>query len=414
MDKDKKKILIVGKGACAAAFAKKLAKSVDVEKIYVAPGVLYKDEKVENIDFREDDITGLLKFSLENGVNLTIPVSEQSLKSDIVSFFLTNGQNIFGPVKDACDIATNNILGKKFLYKIHAQTSKFGVFDKIQMAEDWLRGANFPVTIKCAEYDGKDDRLVCPTMTLAREFLDTLFSRGETSVLLEEFTYGHNFTAYYVTDGYSAVMLNVVANYKFTTEGDGGFFTNGVGCYVNDYKVSDVVLERIGNIVKNTLAALEKKGTPYVGILGVDCTLTGEDKFFVNEYKPLLQDYDAAAVLNLVDDDLIKIFMACIDGLFADEYEKIECNNLSSVSVVVSARQAGQDIQGINVIDDIDNIDFSALIKHTNDEKFITSTGEAFVLTRTASTLSRAREYLYDDLSVIKFSGMKYRKDICQ
>jgi phosphoribosylamine-glycine ligase len=217
---------------------------------------------------------------------------------------------------------------------------------------------------------------------------------------------------YYVTDGYSALPITVVGNYKFAQDGDGGFLTNGIGCYAPDYKVNDVVLSRVDNVIKNTLTALEKKGTPYVGIIGIDCTLTGDDKFYINEFKPFMQDFDCAAVLNTVGDDLIKLFNPCVEGYFSDEYEKISDSDISSVSAVVTSRQPSKVIGGLDLIDDSDNIDF-VNVKQTNDDKYLTVTGESFVLTRSASTLTRARNYLYDDLSVINFAGMKYRKDIC-
>ena len=407
-----KNILIVGGGAAASALAKKIRNNSQVDKIYIASDSHIKSEVFEVVDIRANDLTGLLKFVLENKIDMTIPVSEVALSEDIVSFFQTNGQSIFGPAKEACNIAVNKGTGKKFLYKIHAQTSKFGVFDKIQMAQDWLKNVDFPVAIRCSKTNKLDDRLVCTTMSLANEFLDNLFSRGEIGVLAEEFSLGHNFTVYYVTDGYSALPLTAVGNYKFAQEGDGGLLTNGVGGYAPDYKITEVVSSRVDNVVKNALTALEKKGTPYVGILGVDCTLTGDDKFYINEFKPFLQDFDAATVLNTVDEDLIKLFHGCVEGYFSDEYEEIKASGLSSVSVVVSSRQSAQEVEGLELVDDIDNIDFMN-VKQTNDEKYLTLPGESFVLTRSASTLSRARNYVYDDLSVIKFAGMKYRKDIC-
>lgn len=403
------KILIIGKGAATEALAKKL-QTVGV-KIYIAPGGSIKSETFESIDLREDDVTGLLKFVLENEINLTIPVSEKAIRADIVSFFQDNGQNVFGPTQEAAKFVLNKAFGKKFLYKIHAQTSKFGIFDKLPMAEDWLKSATFPVTIKCCEYTNLDDRLVCPTMSLAREFLDVLFSKGETSVLIEEFTYGHNFTVYYITDGYSAVPIMPVGNYKFTHDGDGGILTNGTGCYAPDYKISNVVLSRLDNVVRNTLVSLDKKGAPYTGILGIECVMTGEDKFYVNEFKPFLQDYDADVVLNIVADDLIQIFRACIDGLFADEYEEIKLNNLTSVAAVVLSRQFNKRILGLDKIDDFANILFMNATK-TDSGQYLTGKGEAFVLTRSASTLSRAKSYLYEDLEQVNFDGMKYRKDI--
>ncbi len=407
-----KNILIVGGGAVASALAKKLKKAQGTEKIFVAAQGGIKSDIFETVDIRANDTTALLKFAIDNEIDLTIPVCDIALDSDIVSFFQTNGQHIFGPVKDACNIALNKGSGKKFLYKIHAQTSKFGVFDKIQMAQDWLDSANFPVTIRCTKPNNLDDRLVCPTIALANEFLDNLFSKGETGVVTEEFAFGHNFTIYYITDGYSALPLAIVGNYKFAQEGDGGFLTNGVGCFAPDYKINDVVSSRVDNVVKNTLTALEKKGTPYVGILGVDCTLTGDDKFYINEFKPFMQDFDAATVLNIVDEDLIKLFHACVDGYFSDEYESVKTSDLSSVSAVVTSRQSSQEIVGLDIVDGAENMDFIN-VKQTNDGKYLTLTGESFVLTRCASTLSRARNYLYDDLAVISFAGMKYRKDIC-
>ena len=408
MENNKKNILIIGKGAVASAFAKKIAKENDVGKVYVAPGNGVESDFYTNIDIREDDLTGLLKFALENDIYLTIPVTTDALKSDVVSFFMDNDQNIFGPTKGACNIALNKAVGKKFLYKIHAQTSKFGTFDKQNVAQDWLKTATFPITIKSSEKSSQGDRLVCPTNSLAEQFLDNLFSRGENGVLIEEFTYGHNFTVYFMTDGYSAIPFATVGNYKFMEDGDGGLLTEGVGCYTPDYKVSQVIISRVENVVRNTLVSLDKKGEPYVGILGVDCTLTGEDKFFVNEFKTFMQDFDAVAVLNSIEEDLIDVFIACVQGLFADEYEQIKSNDLHSISAVVSARQGGKLINGLDLIDDSENLDF---IQYNKKQ---TVQGENFVLTCCASTLSRAKNKLYDNLSEISFDGIKYRKDICQ
>lgn len=414
MDKTKsKKILIIGQGAVPVALAKKLAQNKDIGEIFIAPSNNIDSELYKSVDLRENDITGLLKFALENEIDLTIPTSENCIKSDIVSFFQENGQNIFGPTKEAAKIAYNKSFGKKFLYKIRAITAKFGVFDKMQPAEDWLKKANFPVVIRTCENNALGDRLMCPTISLAYEFLNNLFTKNETDILIEEYTYGHNFTIYFITDGYSAIPFATVGNYKFTQDGDGGLLTDGTGCYAPDYKISETVLQRLNKTINNALNALDKKNSPYLGILGADCTLTqGDDTFVINEFKPFIQNVDASAILRLTDDNLIEIFQACIDGIFADEYEQIKTNNLSSVATMVTARQHNKIIKGLDKIDDISNIDFINI--HKNGENYTTNKGEAFVLTRSASTITRAKEYLYEDLSEIKFDGMKFRNDICK
>ena len=149
-----------------------------------------------------------------------------------------------------------------------------------------------------------------------------------------------------------------------------------------------------------------------MGILGVDCTITGEDKFYINEFKPFLQDFDTKTVLDLIDENLVKVFMACIEGLFADEYEQISTNEQSSISAVVSAKKEGVEIKGFDMIDNLDCIDFINVKK--SSEKYLTTKGQNFVITKSASTLNRAKTYLYDDLSELNFDGIKYRKDIAK
>lgn len=411
MEEKKKNVLIIGKSAASVAFANKLTEYTNIEQVFVTPKPCVENNKIKSVDIREDDLTGLLKFVLENNIDLTIPTTEKSIKADIVSFFQDNGQKIFGPTKEAGKIAYNKIFGKKFLYKIHAITSKFGTFDKLQPAEDWINNSKLPVLIRTPETSIHGDKLVCPTISLAAEFLNTLFTKGENEVLTEEFATGHNFSVYYISDCYSAVPITTVANYKFAQDGDGGIYTNGMGCFTPDYKISETVINRLQNIVNNTLSTLEKRDTPYMGILGVDCTLLEDDKFIVNEFKPFFQDFDSRAILNLINYNLIKIIFDCIDGLFADEYETIQTNDYSSVSAVIYARQFNKKIKGLDF--DNENIDFIDVKRSANGD-YLTSIGANFVVTRTASTINRAKTYLYEDLSDINFDGIRFRKDICK
>ena len=69
---EKKNILIIGHGASTSALANKFSSYEEVGKIYIASGNTVTNDKWENVDIREDDLTGLLKFALENEISSSL------------------------------------------------------------------------------------------------------------------------------------------------------------------------------------------------------------------------------------------------------------------------------------------------------------------------------------------------------
>lgn len=409
MDKFKK-ILIVGNSAKEYALARKLA-TYDCE-IFVIPGNSSMMDIAKCVDIREDKVQEILEFVLENAIDLTVVSSELAIKNDIASVFQANEQLIFAPTAQSASFALSRSVGKRFLYKLRIPTPRFAIFDKLQLAVDYLKSANMPQVIRTDENLNTADRLVCSTFINAKTFVEDLFSKDEKKVVLEDYVYGHEFTFYAVTDGYSALPLMTVANYKFMENGNGGILTSGTGAFAPDYKVSSDIENSIMNdVVIKVLQALERKGTPYLGILGIDCVLMPDGQYVVLNFKPFLSDHDADAVLNLVDENLLNLFAACAVGSFADDYEKLNVSDNSSVSCVVSSRQEGKVIKGLELVDS-DIAHFG--VKQNKYLEYETIKGKNFVLTRTAKTLSRARKHLYEDIEVIKFDGKKYRNDICE
>ena len=70
-------------------------------------------------------------------------------------------------------------------------------------------------------------------------------------------------------------------------------------------------------------------------------------------------------------------------------------------------------IEGLDKLDTPENLSFINVKKLANGD-YLTTTGANFVLTKTASTLNRARTNLYEDLAEINFDGIRYRNDICK
>ena len=409
MPDKKKKVLIVGSSAKEYALVQKF-KEYDCE-IIVAPGNRRIKEIAECVDIREQNVQELLEFVLENAVDLTVASSEIAIKNDISSLFQANGQMIFAPTAKSAEAPVSRSAGKKFLYKLRIPTPRFGIFDKIQLVNDYLKNAPMPQVIRADETSEGRDRLVCTTFSTAKIFAEDLFCKNEGKVVLEDYVYGHEFTFYVITDGYHALPLTTVANYKFMENGDGGILTTGIGAFTPDYKVSKDIEDAVmKHVINNVLNALQKKETPYLGILGVDCVLKDDGKFVTLDFKPFLSDHDVQAVLSLIDENLLTLFEACAVGSFADDYNSLKISDNSSVSCVISARSSGKVISGIDLVDaDITHFD----INKNEYLEYETIEGKTLVLTKTAKTLSRARHDLYEDVELINFEGKKYRTDIC-
>ena len=401
-----KKVLIVGNCySLVKAFSKK------AEKVFVVPGNSSMSGFAQCVDIREDKPLEILSFVLENEIDLTIATSDAAIMADIAGVFQANEIPIFGPSAKSAEIATNRASGKRFLYKLHAPSPKFGVFDKLQPAIDYLKDANYPLVIRrdCNSISQKD-RLCCTQFSHAKYFAEELLGNDKEKIVIEDYVYGHYFTYYAVTDGYHVLPLTTVSDFYFSENGDGGLLTSGIGCYVPDIKAtSEVLADIFDNVVEPTVKKLESSGSPYVGILGLDVVLKTDGTYSVLGYNPFLKDFDSQAVLNSIEEDLSELFEACANGFFADEYDDILLNDNISVSSVVRSRLGGV---GIPDLDAVDSEVSCMNIKRNDDGDYVSSVGSNFILTSCAKTLSRAKKTLKDDIESIKFDGMKVRSDI--
>ena len=125
-----------------------------------------------------------------------------------------------------------------------------------------------------------------------------------------------------------------------------------------------------------------------------------------------MKDHHAPLVLDLLDENLFTLFEACAVGSFADDYEGINLNGLSGISAVLYSRAAGNIITGTELLEDETDLTPFNISKNEYLE-YVTIKGRNLILTRTASTLTRAKELLYDDIDSVNFDGKKFRSDIC-
>ena len=406
----KKNLLIIGNSAKEFTLARLFTEDFNV---FVAPGNDAISEFATVVDIRENNVAELVDFALENDIAFTICSSETAIKADIAKLFEMNNLKIFAPTAKSASFATNKSVGKKLMYKLKIPTPRFGIFEKKQLATDYVKNSRMPVVIKTDTHK-PNSVMVCPTETIAKSFIEYCFFAGEEKVIIEEYVHGTNFSLYAITDGYKILPIGTTVDYKFSLEGNGGIITSGMGAYSPCIKLTeDQIAYIIGDIAYPLIDYLESQGTPYLGIIGFDGIVTSEGKISIFECNTFLRDHDAQCILSLINQDIYKLMEACVIGSFADDYNYIETKDEFAVAGVLSSGRVKN-----SIIEGLDDLQDNTIVAHLNTKRneyleYETQGSNALVVTTTAKTLSRATKALYEELEFIEFEGKKYRKDIC-
>jgi len=407
-----KKILIIGNGAKEYALAKKLSEK---HEIYITPSSDTLKEFAQTLDIRENNVTELLDFVMENGIDMTIPLSLTALNSNIVEVFNANNQKIFAPDINASKLIFDKALAKKVLYKLRIPTPKFGIFEKQNMVLDYIKNQKIPFVMKT---DSPNSAAVFTSAFSAKTLVEMSLVEKNNRIIIEDYIYGTPFSFYTITDGYKALPIGSSILYKYALEGDGGQLTSGMGACSPNYKLT---LEQeyylMDNVIYPTLDYLEIEGHPYLGILGVNGVLTNEGKIFVLGWQSFMQDCDAPSVLEVLDEDLYELFDSCVVGSFSDETREIRAGERFASTLVLNCKNK---INKENVINGLDSLDddvklvFYPNVKKNRYLEYEAETGAVLSLTASAATASASVKKMYEEAEEIKFESVSFRKDICR
>lgn len=407
-----KKILIIGNTARVYSLAKNLSEN---NEVYVAPGSPSIKEFATCVDIRENSVTELLEFVMETGIDMTIPVSNAAMNSDLTDVFNSNNQHIFAPTKDASKLIYDKALMKKVLYKLRIPTPKFGIFEKQNMVMDYIKNLKNPFVIKLNE---SSSAVVLTSQKEAKTIVDSIFAQKIQKVLIEDYVWGTPFAFYTVTDGYKALPIGSSILYKHSLEGDGGQLTSGMGACAPNYKLSvDHEYYLMDNVIYPTLDYLQIEGSPYTGVLGVNGIITENGVLQILGYDFFMQDCDCTAVLECLDTDLYSLMEACVVGSFSDEFDFINQKEISAVSLVLNCKNKNNNeniINGLDVLDEETIVSFAPTVTKNRYLEYEAQNGQVIVVTATAGTVSKAVEKAYEEVSNIQYNGISYRKDICK
>lgn len=416
------KILVVGGGGREHAICWKIQKSPLVEKIYCAPGNAGISSNAECIDLKADDISGLLKFAVENSIDLTVVGPELPLSLGIVDLFGKEGMKIFGPDMKAAEIESSKVFSKDLMKKYSIPTAEYEIFDKYSDAVSYIDNIEYPVVVKADGLAAGKGVFICNERQSSLNAINSImkekeFGESGSRVVIEEFLKGEEASFFVLTDGDNYIPLETSQDHKAIYDGDKGPNTGGMGAYSPAPVISSELMKNriLEEIAEPTLSAMKKEGRKYSGVLYIGLMIS-ESGPKVLEYNCRLGDPETQPLLVRMDSDIVPVLDSIAGGHM--EQKDIKWKENASVCVVMSSEgypgkyEKGNEIKNIEKLEHMDDIYVFHSGTKLSDGKLVNSGGRVLGVTSLGNSIADARKKAYMAVKLVDNDFLYFRKDI--
>ena len=334
------KVLIVGSGGREHAIATSVAKSSRVDKIYCAPGNAGIGQIAECVPIGAMEFDKLVAFAKENEIDLTIIGMDDPLVGGVVDAFEAEGLRVFGPNKAAAILEGSKAFSKDLMKKYNIPTAAYENFDDPEKALEYLKTAKMPIVLKADGLALGKGVLICNTLEEAEAgvkeiMMDKKFGSAGNHMVIEEFMTGREVSVLSFVDGKTIKIMSSAQDHKRAKDGDQGLNTGGMGTFSPSPFYTKEVDEFCKKYVfQATVDAMAAEGRTFKGIIFFGLMLT-EDGPKVLEYNARFGDPEAQVVLPRMENDIIEVMEACVDGKLDQIDLKFEDN--AAVCVVLAS-----------------------------------------------------------------------------
>ncbi len=417
------KVLIVGSGGREHAIAWKVAQSKKVDKIYCAPGNAGISEVAECVPIGAMEFDKLVAFAKEKEIDLTVIGMDDPLVGGIVDVFEKEGLRVFGPRKNAAILEGSKAFSKDLMKKYNIPTAAYETFTDPEKALEYLETAKMPIVLKADGLALGKGVLICQTLEEAKEGVKTLmmdkkFGSAGDEIVIEEFMTGREVSVLSFVDGNIVKIMSSAQDHKRAKDGDQGLNTGGMG----NFSPSPFYTKEVDEFCKKyiyqaTVDAMKVEGRPFKGVIFFGLMLT-PDGPKVLEYNARFGDPEAQVVLPRLENDIVDVFEACIDGTL-DQVDLKFDNDRATVCVILASDgypveyKKGFPIEGLEKFKGKDDYYvFHSGTKFNENGQIVTNGGRVLGVTATGKDLKEARKKAYEATEWISFENKYMRHDI--
>jgi phosphoribosylamine--glycine ligase len=412
-------LAVIGSGGREHAICYKLKQSKRINKLICIPGNAGTQKIAENIKEDVSNFNILYKIIKERKIDIVIVGPEQPLVDGIVDYLDKKKIRVFGPDKFASQLEGSKSFMKDLCKKHNIPTAKFGVFNNLNEALNFINSNGVPIVVKADGLAAGKGVAICESIAEAikstKEILEGKF-KSSKKVVLEEFLEGEELSYFTIVDKNSYHFFGSAQDHKKVGEGDVGPNTGGMGAYSPAKLLTSQLEEKIKKkIIEPTLIAMNKLGHPYKGFLYAGLMINKGEPYLI-EYNIRMGDPECQVLMMRLETDLLEV----IDCLTQDKLNnlKIKWNKNSCITIVLCAKGypnnyiKNSEIKNLSsIIPDKNNQIFHAGTYKKNN-KIFSNGGRVLNITSVAENLSKARDQSLMNLKKINWIDGFFRKDI--
>jgi phosphoribosylamine---glycine ligase len=414
-------ILLLGSGGREHALAWKMKQSPLCKKLYIAPGNAGTAQVGENVDMQTTDFQNIKYFIIEKKITLVVVGPEDALVKGITDFIkneeILRGVTVIGPSAHGAMLEGSKAFSKEFMQKMNIPTAAYRKISNHTEGVAFLKTLPPPYVLKADGLAAGKGVLIIDDLEEASVELKTMlngkFGAASSTVVIEEFLSGIEFSVFVLTDGKSYKILPVAKDYKRVGEGDTGLNTGGMGAVSPVPFVDKTMMRKVEErIIKPTIEGLQKQGIDYQGFVFIGLiSVKGEP--IVIEYNCRMGDPETEVVIPRLKNDLVKIFKKVGAGKLSDV--KIRQDKRTATTIMLTAGgypneyKKGDLIKNTKGVSDV--LVFHAGTKNI-DHKIVTNGGRVIAITAYGEDIPSALAKSNKGAALIDFEGKYYRKDI--
>ncbi|MBB5711348.1 phosphoribosylamine--glycine ligase [Sphingomonas xinjiangensis] len=409
-------VLLLGSGGREHALAWKLAQSPLLEKLYAAPGNPGIAQHAALVDIAVGDQRAVIDFCLRNSIGFVVIGPEAPLVDGLADNLRTMGIGVFGPSRAAAQLEGSKGFTKDLCKREKIPTAGYVRVQSRDGALASLEDFPLPVVIKADGLAAGKGVTVAFSREEAEEAVRGIFTVPGGSAVIEEFLEGEEASLFVLTDGTHLMPFGSAQDHKRVGDGDTGPNTGGMGAY-SPAPVLTAALERqaIDEIVRPTVEALARMGSPYVGVLYAGLMLTKQGSKLI-EYNARFGDPECQVLMMRLEDDLLDVMVAAAKGELAGRPAP-RFADATALTVVMAAKgypgtpETGGAIGGIAQAEATGARVFQAGTR-LDDGQLVASGGRVLNVTATGASVAEAQAAAYRAVDALDFPTGFCRRDI--